>query len=58
MQRSISQLDGLCTGYVLPGARKIVQGRAAVQEHCSHCGICNGACPVLRYLKTKDLSII
>ncbi|TFH42269.1 MAG: hypothetical protein E4G94_06580 [ANME-2 cluster archaeon] len=41
---------GLCAAKCKDKAIKISQGRAVVQEHCSHCGVCHGACPVVRYL--------
>ena len=41
---------GLCAAKCKDKAIKISQGRAVVLENCNHCGICNGACPVVRYL--------
>jgi len=49
---------GLCVAKCEVRAVKVKDGRAVVNERCTHCGLCLMACPVVRYLSTKDLSII
>ncbi len=49
---------GLCVAKCEVRAVKMKDGRAVVNERCTHCGLCLMACPVVRYLSTKDLSII
>jgi len=49
---------GLCVAKCEVRAVKVKDGRAVVNEKCTHCGLCLMACPVVRYLSTKDLSII
>jgi phosphoadenosine phosphosulfate reductase len=45
---------GLCAAKCKDKAIKITDSKAVVNEHCSHCGICHEACPVVRYLGTGD----
>lgn len=49
---------GLCVGKCEVRCVKVKNGRAVVNENCDHCGSCLKACPVVRYLNTKDLSVI
>lgn len=49
---------GLCVGKCEVRGVKLKNGRAVVNENCDHCGSCLKACPVVRYLNTKDLSVI
>ncbi len=49
---------GLCVAKCEVRGVKVKNGRAVVNENCNQCGLCLKACPVVRYLNTKDLSII